>query len=357
MSRSHAALFALIPLLVAGCDPSPQPSAQARPVRTLIVQESAGGETMSFTGQIRARDEVSLAFRLDGRLIERSVDVGDMVAAGQVIGRLDPQIQQNELHQAQANLSAAQGTLNEARNDFSRQQVLLARGFASTARFDQAQRAVQIAEAQVESAQAQLRTARERLGYTELRASAAGAVTAVGAWPGEVVSAGHMVVQVALDGGRDAVFDVPAQTIRTAPRDPALEIALTDDPSVKATGRVREVAPQADPVTRTYRVKVAVIDPPEALRLGATVTGRVEMDASTAIRIPASALTSASGSAAVWVVDPNDQTVALRTVTVVRYGTASVAVSAGLNEGDIVVTAGSQTLRPGQKVRPMEVVL
>ncbi len=353
MSRPFAALVALFPLLLAGCNPPDPTPAQARPVRTVVVQVGTGGETMSFTGQIKARDEVNHAFRLDGRLIERAVNVGDTVAAGQLIGRLDPQIQENELRQAQANLSAAQSTLTQARNEFWRQKELLAKGFASTARFDQAQQAQMTAEAQVQSAQAQLRTARERLSYTEIRASAAGAVTAVGAWPGEVVTAGQMIVQLALDGGRDAVFDVPAQTIRAAPRDPAVDISLPDDPHANATGRVREVAPQADPVTRTFRVKVAIIDPPPAFRLGATVVGRIAVDVADAINIPASALTSASGNAAVWIVNPQDQTVVLRAVTIARYGTDSVTISAGLNAGEIVVTAGAQTLRPGQKVRAL----
>ena len=118
-----------------------------------------------------------------------------------------------------------------------------------------------------------------------------GAVTAVGAEPGEVVHAGQMVVQVARQGGRDAVFDVPEQLMRTGPRDPVVEIALTNDPQVKATGRVREVSPQADPATRTFQVKVGIADPPEAMRLGATVTGRITLSAPSGVEIPASALT------------------------------------------------------------------
>jgi RND family efflux transporter MFP subunit len=207
------------------------------------------------------------------------------------------------------------------------------------------------AQAQVDSAQAHLRIAQDQLSYTELFADAPGAVTAVGAEPGEVVRAGQMVVQLARQGGRDAVFDVPEELIRTGPRDPLVEIALTDDPQVRATGRVREVAPQADSATRTFQVKVGIIDPPEAMRLGSTVSGSIKLSAPPGAEVPASALTEANGRPAVWVVDPQSQTVSLRNVDVLRYDPATVIVSHGLETGEIVVTAGVQTLRPGQKVR------
>jgi RND family efflux transporter MFP subunit len=160
-----------------------------------------------------------------------------------------------------------------------------------------------------------------------------------------------MVLQLALQGGRDAAFDVPEQLIRTGPRDPLVDIVLTNDPRVKATGRVREVAPQADPTTRTFQVKVGIIDPPEAMRLGATVTGRIMLSAPPGVEIPASALTRTDGGPAVWIVDSHSQTVELRSVNVLRYDPASAVISQGLETGDRVVTAGAQTLRPGQKVQ------
>jgi RND family efflux transporter MFP subunit len=158
-------------------------------------------------------------------------------------------------------------------------------------------------------------------------------------------------VQVARQGPRDAVFDVPEQLIRTGPRDGLIEIALTNDPTVRATGRVREVAPQADATTRTWRVKVGLINPPEAMRLGATVTGKLKLAAPPGVKLPASALTEANGQPAVWVVDPQSKTVSLREVDVSRYDPGSVVISKGLENGEVVVTAGVQVLRPGQKVQ------
>lgn len=338
-------------LFVAGCDdPAPAPAA-IRPVRTVTVEQRAAGETISLTGHIRAQDQANLAFRIDGRLIERPVQVGDVIKPGQVIGRLDPQIQQNALRQAQANLSAAEGQVVQARNTFARQSSLLRDGFTPRSQFDQAQQALQTAEAQVNAAKAQLRTAEEQLGYTELQADSAGTVTAVGAEPGEVVGAGRMVVRLARQGGRDAVFDVPAQIFRSSSPDVVVEVALTDEPTITAMGRVREVAPQADAVTRTFPVKVGLIDAPAEMRLGATVTGRITLNAPEGVEIPATALTEANGRPAVWVVDRQTGTVALRPVEILRHDPATVVVSQGLETGDVVVTAGVQVLRPGQEVR------
>ncbi len=187
-------------------------------------------------------------------------------------------------------------------------------------------------------------------------ADALGAVIAVGAEPGEVLRAGQMIVQLARQGGRDAVFDVPEQLIRTGPRDPVVQIALSQDPNVTATGRVREVAPQADSATRTFQVKVGITDPPEAMRLGSTVTGRVQLAAPAGVEIPASALAAANGRPAVWVLDPQSETVLLRQVDVARFDPARVVISQGLEAGDVVVTAGVQVLHPGQKVRRLGAV-
>ena len=258
-----------------------------------------------------------------------------------------PQIQQNSLRSAEGNLSSLEAQLSEARITFWRQQELLKDGWTSRAKFDEAQHKLQTIQAQVDAAQAQVRIAQEQLSYTVLSADAPGAVTAKGAEPGEVVHAGQMIVQLARQGGRDAVFDVPEQLIRTGPRDPLVQIALTNDPTVRATGRVREVAPQADATTRTFQVKVGIIDPPQGMELGSTVTGRIKLSAPPGVEIPASALTEANGRPAVWVVDPQSKTVSLRDVDVSRHDPATVVISQGLETGEVVVTAGVADAAPG----------
>jgi RND family efflux transporter MFP subunit len=344
-------VVALIATAVASCDKPAPPTSQARPVRAVAVERPADGETVSLTGHIRAKDQANLAFRLDGRMIERPVNVGNVLKAGQLVAKLDPTIQQNAVNSAQANLASLEAVLTQARLTFGRQQQLIKNGWTSVANFDEARQKLQTTQALVDSAQAQLRNAQEQLSYTVLTADGPGAVTAVGAQPGEVVQAGKMIVQVARQGPRDAVFDVPEQLIRTGPRDPLVEIALTNDPQVKATGRVREVAPQADATTRTWQVKVGIFDPPPGMELGSTVTGGIKLAAPPGVEVPASALSEANGRPAVWVVDPQSKTVSLREVDVLRHDPATVVISQGLETGDLVVTAGVQTLRPGQQVR------
>ncbi|HEX4261475.1 MAG TPA: efflux RND transporter periplasmic adaptor subunit [Acetobacteraceae bacterium] len=327
--------------------------AEVRPVRTLTVEQGAVGENTSLTGQVRAKDQVDLAFRLDGRVIRRLVNVGDQLKAGQVVAVLDPQNEQNSLRAAEANLAASQAALTQARLTFWRQQQLVVAGWTPRAKYDEAQQNLLTAEAQVDAETAQVGLAKDKLSYTVLFADAPGVVTAKGAEPGEVVKSGQMIVNVARQGGRDAVFDVPEQIIRTGPRDPVVQIALTNDPKVRAIGRLREISPQADFVTRTYQVKVGIVDPPPEMQLGATVTGSVKLPAPPGVTIPPTALTEVDGHPAVWVVDPKRQTVSLRDIDVARYDPANVIVAHGLENGETVVTAGAQTLHPGQKVRPM----
>jgi len=324
---------------------------EIRPVRTVTIAKRDTGVPVVLTGSIRAQDEAPLAFRVSGRMIERRVNNGDRVRPGQVIARLETQNEQNNLRAARASLSAAQGQLTNARNNLRRLEPLAARGAASQAELDQARESFQTAQSQVESAEAQVKFAEDQLAFTEIKADAPGVITSVGAEPGEVVSAGRMIVTLARQGARDAVFDVPAPVIRTAPKNPEITVSLKDDPAVTVTGRVREVAPQADPVTRTFEVKVGLTDPPAAMRLGTTVVGRMDVDSSSVIDIPASALTQSNQQPAVWIVDPSTSTVSLHPIDVLRFDPDAVVVSKGLAPGDVVVTAGVQALYPGQKVR------
>jgi RND family efflux transporter MFP subunit len=350
-AAANALLVCLLPALLAACNSEEAPAPEIRPVRVVTIEQQSGGETVSLTGTVQAQTEVNLAFRIDGRMIERTVNVGDPVKAGQVIARLDPQNETNALRSARAEVAAAQGQLVEARNNYERQRDLLARGFTTRVRYDEVTRIYRTAQSQLDSAQARLNIAEDRLGYTELVADAAGTVTARGAEPGEVVQAGRMIVQVARQDGRDAVFDVPPQFKDMAPPDPRIEVALTMDPTVKTVGLVREVSPRADPVTGTFQVRVGLTDPPPAMRLGSTVTGRMQVDTTPSYEVPASALTRSERQPAVWIVDPASQTVSLRNVEVLRFDPARVVIAQGLDAGEIVVTAGVQALRPGQKVR------
>jgi membrane fusion protein, multidrug efflux system len=339
-------------LLLAACQREPEAKGPpARPVRITTIERSTTGAQLSFTGRIEAEDEVSLAFRISGRLIENSGKLGDRVQPGQVLAKLESQNEMNTLRQAQAGLAAAQGQLTQARSHFDRQETLLGQGWTTRANFEVATQGLHTAQAQVDAAEAQLKIAQDLVGFTELKADAPGVLTTIGPGAGEVVQAGQMIVRLARQDGRDAVFDVPAQLIRSAPSDPKITVSLTNDSTVTASGRVREVAAQANAVTRNFEVKVGLTDPPPAMRLGATVTGRLETDAVPIIEIPATALTKFNQQPAVWIVDPSNRTVSIRNIDVLRFEEAQVVVSQGLGVGELVVTAGVQALHPGQQVR------
>ena len=338
--------------ILAGCDDHKAAAPpEVRPVRTVVAAPRSEGELVSLTGHIRARTEKSLAFRIDGRMIARRVDVGQALQLNALVAELDPQPQIDAVRTAKAGLATARAHLAEASNNMERQRKLLEQGWTTKVQFDAVERGFRSATAEVESATAQLHTAEDRLGYSRLLADSPGVVTATAAEAGEVVRAGQTIVTVAQDEGIDAVFDVPATLIREVSPDALITVALTDDPKIRATGRVRETAPQADPVTRNFRVKIGLTEVPEAMRLGATVTGQTGMRAVKGIELPATALTTSDNRAAVWVVDRASQQVALTPVELQRHGSKTIVVTNGLDGGEVVVTAGVHALRPGQKVR------
>ncbi len=354
LKAASALVWLGLALLVTGAalagETSPLPP-EIRPVRTAVATARAEGEPVSLTGHIRARTEQSLAFRIDGRVIARHVDIGQTVKPGELVAELDPQPKQDALRAAQAKYASAQAALHEAANNLERQRTLVAQGWSTRVKFDDAQKTFLAAKADVDATAADLHAAEDQLGYTKLLADSSGPVTAKGAEAGEVVKAGQMVVTIALDNGADAVFDVPASLMRKVSPDAEISIALTDDPAIRTVGRVRETAPQADPVTRSYRAKVGLTERPEPMRLGATVTGQATMRAPGGIELPATALTSVDNKPAVWVVDPQSQKVSLRPVQLQRQDSAGIVVTDGLQGGELVVTAGVHALRPGQKVR------
>lgn len=341
-----------VALFAAGCDRSAETEEPiVRPVRVVTVTKPQSGESLTLSGVVEAKTEADLSFRIAGRVVERLASVGDRVDAGQLLARLDSQDEENALRAARASLAAAEGKFVEAETNYGRQRQLLDRGHTTRQRYDQAVQTLNTLRSQVDMATAQLAIAKNRLDDTNLYADAPGEITARGADTGEVVQPGLMVFRVARKDGRDAVFDAPSSLLARGSRDATVEVALSIDPSVVATGRVREVAPQADAQTGTFRVRVGLKNPPAEMRLGSTVTGSVTIEGATGIVVPASALSRSNGVPSVWVLDTVSGTVSPRPVDVAAYRASEVLVAEGLVPGDVVVTAGVQSLRPGQKVR------
>lgn len=329
----------------AGAEPEP------RPVHSITIEKADAGDVVVLSGRVAAEDETAVAFRIPGRMIERSVNVGDRVRKGQALARLEQMNERNQLLSAQAALNAARAERVRAGDALQRQQSLIGEGFTTRANLDTALAAFRAAEAQVKSAEAQVQMAQDLVGFTVLTAEFDGSVTARGAEPGEVVQGGQMIVRIARAGGTDAVFEVPPQVLRVASRETPVEVALTEDPRVKATGLVREVSPQANPITGTFTVRVGLQNPPSGMLLGSVVSGRMQLAGEQLVVIPASALMTSGGSPAIWVVDRATSTVSLRNISILRHEPGSVVVGEGLTPGDTVVIAGVQALRPGQKVR------
>ena len=349
---ARSLLIALLPVLLFACSREEEKAEpETRPVRTVAVEKREAGETVSLAGTIESQVQADLAFRIGGRLIERTVNIGDKVKAGQLIARLDPTDERNALRAAEASLIAANGQLSEARINYERQRHLYERQIAARVAFERAEQVFTTAQAAVKAAEAHVGLATQRLDDTELHADAPGVVTARGAETGEIIQPGRMIVQIARDEGKDAVFNVPANIREASHPDPDVTVVLSLSPDVTAKGRVREIAPRADAATGTFRIRVGLIDPPAEMRLGSTVVGRTTFARHAGIELPASALTNSNGQPAVWVVDPKSMTVALRQIGVARFNPGSIVVSDGVTPGELVVTAGVQALRPGQKVR------
>lgn len=354
LRRSALPAVAVAILGLAACGPAEQADRQpaARPVGVALVEQISMTSTVQLTGDIQAEKEIDASFRIAGRVIESKLAVGDRVEEGQVLASLDAQTEENELRVAEAAREAAIGEVAKTRSVFERQEGLMAQGFTTRPRFDQAQSALERAMAQLETAEAQVETATDRLGFTVLRAAAPGVVTAKPVESGEVVQAGQVVLRLARDEERDAVFDVPANILENGQNDLRIRVVAINDPTATAEGVVREVAPQADPVTRTFRVRVGLENAPASLRLGTPVVGTATIKSKEVVSIPAGALTMSGSAPAVWVVDPATMTVTLRIVDVLRFEVSKVLIAQGLEAGEIVVSAGIQALHPGQRIEP-----
>jgi membrane fusion protein, multidrug efflux system len=354
-TRSLGAAATLILLSVlAACHKEEKAAAQSiRPVRTVTVEISKSGDTLALTGEIQPRYQADIGFRVNGKILERPVDVGTEVKKGQLIARLDPQQYKQSLEVAKSEVAAAEAEVTRSRAQEYRQRELLKNGHTTQVKYDQAVKTLKTAEAQLNATRAKQVQASENLGYTELTADTNGVITAVGADAGQVVGAGQMVVRLAQPGEREAVFNVAEGAFKNPPKNPTVMVHLVSNPDVKAAGTVRYVSPQADPATRTYTVRVSLPDAPPQMRLGANVVGTVTLDQARTVTIPGSALFQKDGKAAVWLIE-KDHTVQLKPIAVDRYQGDSVIVGSGLAEGDLVVTAGVQKLLPGERVSLLE---
>jgi RND family efflux transporter MFP subunit len=336
-------------LFLVGCQQEAKAPEPVRPVISMLVEPNRGDGTVA-VGVVEPRYKTNLGFRVLGRLTSRPVYVGDLVSEGQIVGAIDPTALDLAVRSARAQLAKAQAQLATAKATEERQRMLITSDATTKQTLDNAEQARAGTEATVAHEQANLSKAIEQLGYAQIKAEFGGVVTAVGAEVGQVVSPGQSVVTVARPDIREAVVDIgedfPALLALGLPFTVSLQLV----PAVQVEGRIREIAPQADAVTRLRRVRIALDNPPENFRLGATITAKLGKDQYPILRLPASAVLAKDGANFVWVVDQPTSTVSLQKIDGVADQTG-IRVTAGLAPGARVVTAGIHSLQPGQHVR------
>jgi multidrug efflux system membrane fusion protein len=349
-------ILALLPIVAVGaCDERAAPP----PVVPLVVTQKAqygdAGAHASFAGEVRARSESALGFRVPGKIVARLVDLGTLVKAGTPLARLDARDLQLNSAGVRSQLAAAQADVVQAQADYTRYHDLFQKNFVSAAEIDKRKATLDVAQARLEQAKAQLNVADNQNTYATLVADRDGVITAVEAEAGQVVAAGQTVMRLAREAEKEILIAVPENRLPQLQTAHKIDIALWAAPDKRYAGRVREISPSADAVTRTYAVRIAVAGADADMRLGMTASVRVSRaDAPTAVVLPLTAVYQQGKTAALWIVAPaadGSYTVKLVPVSVGAFREDSVTIVSGVKDGDLVVTAGVHKLMPGQKVR------
>jgi len=347
------AAVSLLPLLAACQDQAVSAVAKpARPVQVQHVAFQAENASREFVGVVRARYETDLGFRVAGKITERIVNSGDRVHAGDVIARLDPEDLQLQVASAQSEISAATSNFAQASSDEERFTSLKARGYAPVADYERKKSARDEAESRLERARRSLELARNQLGYAELRANADGVITATLAEPGQVVAIGQAVARLAQRGETEAVVALPETWLAEA-RVARASVRLWSGPAHQFAARLRELSPQADTSTRTYAARFTIEHPDETVALGMTATVTLSRPVAAVAKLPLAAVLDRGSGPSVYVVDKAGM-LELRPVTISSFAGDAALLTAGVSDGERVVTLGVQKLDAGQKVRVID---
>ncbi len=341
-------------IAVGGCDRSAAEKSEAaraaRPVLVTFVHYAPLASERSFVGTVRPRVEADMGFRVAGKVERRLVEVGQLVEAGQPLATLDQVDLGLQAEQAQAERSAAAGVLAQASAAETRARELRAKGWSTDAQFDQARAAADEARARLKRAERSVALTGNGLSYATLPAEARGVVTATFVEPGQVVAAGQTAIRVAHIAEKEAVVAIPETLIGQA-RSGDATVTLWSEPGKSYAAKLREIAPQADPATRTYLAKFSLPGADDKVALGMTATLTLtDRDPVGVARLPLSALFSQGDAPSLYVVDDAGN-IALKPVSVMSYGAEDVVISGGVEEGSRVVTLGVQKLDPAEKVR------
>ena len=346
--------FVLLPLLSACEKPTDQPP-PPRPALILVVGAKAAVTAMTLVGEVRPRFESSQGFRINGKIIERKVDVGDRVNKGQVLARLDAADTNLSAAAAQADVRSAEASRNLAAAEVARYRQLISKHFVSASALDIKEAELKSATARLAQITAQANVSGNQMQYTNLTADRAGVITMIQAEPGQVVEAGDKIVQIADTQTIEVLLAVPESRISEVQLNAKVVLKLWADQQTIYSGMVREISPSADPATRAFNVRVAIQDADDAVKLG--MTARVKFNPqiaqeSAGFLIPSSALTENNGKKTVWVIDANNKAQS-RTVETGQFGEDGVLISSGLQTGEKIAIAGVHTLIKDQVVKPV----
>lgn len=353
MNKNKYLKYFLLLFLMAACGERLPVPAAAPLVMTQTAAAGDAGLQANFAGEVRARSESALGFRLGGKITERLVDVGAVVKAGTPLSLVDARDLQLGSAGARSQLAAAQADVVQAQADYTRYNDLYQKKFFSGAEIDKRKAALDVAQARLDQAKAQLSVADNQSDYAVLSADRAGVITAVEAEVGQVVAAGQTVVRLARGAEKEILIAVPENRLPEVQAAQRIEITLWAAPGKRYAGKVREVSPAADEVTRTYAVRIAMSDLDDNMRLDITASVVLSYagTGSAVVILPLTALYQQGANTAVWVVDAAMQTVKLAPVTVGAFREDAVAIASGIKVGDVVVTAGVYKITQGQKVR------
>lgn len=325
-----------------------------RPARVAEISYKKQSQALLLAGTVVPRIESTLGFRVSGKIVQRSVDVGAVVKAGDVIATLDPADYKLAVDNARAALASADADYARAKADHERYLNLRGSTAFVPQTLDQRQSIASTALARVDQARSQLASAENNLAYTVLQADSAGVVTAVQAEVGQVMAQGQGVIRLARTNELEIVVGVPEHRLKVVREAKDASFELWSDPGKRHAARLRELSPSADPVTRTYAARFSVIDPPEFIGLGMTATLGFERPDNTPVaEVPLSSIFQRGTQPAVWVVDRTSGTVELRPVTIARWRDDTAAISSGVEDGELIATAGVHKLETGQKVKPL----
>ena len=345
-------------MLLTACSHKPPPAPPPAIVLAAPVHhEASDSDGLRYPVEAAARYTTTMSFRVAGKLIERRVRLGDVVRRGQVVAQLDPIDAQRQAASAQASLDAAEHRLRYAKQQLDRDRAQAAQNLIAANQLEQTEDAYAAAAAAREQASAQNTVARNALEYNTLLADHDGYITSENADTGQVVTAGQAIYGLAWGGDVDVVMDTAAADLGRVKIGQVASVSFTALPGRHFEARVREMSPAADPQSRTYRVKLTLLAPAEAVHFGMTgdaVLAPAVGDAAhpQVFRVPATALFHQGKDPAVWVIQGNESVLELRRVVVSSYGERAVTLSDGLKDGEQIVLAGVHTVFAGQKVTP-----